>query len=342
MGRGYYMIRSVHADERDFEIFLESSVVAVGWSDIPFAEYHSDMRALRALITQKYYAGKNISPTIQGKKLNEAVRLCGIRRGDYILVPYHQQVLLAVALGELLYSERDREHDLANQQKVAYQRAAEGWKTVPKGRLSEPLQRRLRVRGATVSDLGEFRGEIEMLFGEDSPSARREEQGGDDALVEAFKADLLQNIDGAAGSHPGGMALERLVRELLTCEGYTAELCGERRFPRGGDADIIASRIDPFSEQKVLVQVNHRGGVSEESELQQLLEVFQETDTYDDYAPVFITTAALSEATQELGALRGVTLMDGPELADWIFTHLDSLSEDAWARLGISSAPSLR
>ena len=88
------------------------------------------------------------------KKLNEVKRFKLIKDGDYILVPYYNYVVIAEATGEEKYSDEDKSQDLSNQKIVRYRLVDDNERLmIPRNELSEGLQRRIRVRGSTVSNL---------------------------------------------------------------------------------------------------------------------------------------------------------------------------------------------
>ena len=88
------------------------------------------------------------------KKLNEVKRFKLIKDGDYILVPYYNYVVIAEATSEEKYSDEDKSQDLSNQKIVRYRLVDDNERLmIPRNELSEGLQRRIRVRGSTVSNL---------------------------------------------------------------------------------------------------------------------------------------------------------------------------------------------
>ena len=81
------------------------------------------------------------------------------------MVPYYNCVVIAEATSEEKYSDEDKSQDLSNQKIVRYRLVDDNERLmIPRNELSEGLQRRIRVRGSTVSNLCEFSEEIEELL----------------------------------------------------------------------------------------------------------------------------------------------------------------------------------
>ncbi len=98
------------------------------------------------------------------KKLNEVKRFKNLQEGDIVIVPFYSSVVLAIVGKEDIYSEKAYERSLANQRKVEYCLEDGKLMLISRKELSEGLQRRLRVRGSSVSDLFEFADELESIF----------------------------------------------------------------------------------------------------------------------------------------------------------------------------------
>lgn len=341
--RNYYMVRAMNSTEQDFNIFTKKEIVAVGWSDIEFTQYKNNGERLKTEVTSRYYSDAYIAAQVIGRNLAQIRRFCEIKTNDFIIIPYRNKILLAVATGQQFYSEEDRFADLANQQKVSYQKSSsDELKVVPRNSLSEALQRRLRVRGSIVSDLWEFAGEIENLFAKDAYSYKDDFLEKEQELLAKSKTLLLNNIRiGQTNLQTGGMGLEHLVCELLECEGYEASVCSKKRFPGWADADVEATKDDRFTgTQKILIQVKHHQGISDDHGLNQLLEI-QKLDEYNTNKLVFITTAEIDSSVEEKAGRADIFTMDGSGLIDWIFDNIDNLKEETKQKLRISVIPQI-
>ncbi len=340
--RRYYMVRAMKSTERDFAIFFNNSVVAVGWSKLDFSEYPvSETHRLREKVKNEYYCDDNIFPPYVSKKLNEVVMFHRMNDDDRIIVPYNSYIILGIVQSERIYDGSADDADLCNQRKVQFFKQSDGQlKTIPRDDLSEGLQRRLRVRGRTISDLEEFRGEIDTLFSvEEIPAWELQQHELRERIINEQKNGLLKILQGG-NTHlrAGGEGLEELVKELFECEGYNAEKLAKNRFPQGADADVLAVRSDRFHESKVLVQVKHHSGYTGEEGLKQL-EAIRKLDEYDGEKLVLITSGGISEEVKDYATERDIAVFDGEKLVDWIFDNLEKLKADTKRRLCIDNLP---
>lgn len=335
------MIRAMHSSGKDFEIFFDNSVVAVGWSEIDFSEFDKDgIEHLLGSVEEEYYGSEDILPQVVGRQLNQVRRFHNIKPGDYIVIPFYNSIRLAVAEDKILYDESSYDNDLANQRKVSYQYSGNTYKTIPRDVLSEALQRRLRVRGSTVSDLYEFKDEIEKLFSQDSYSWTSDFEDKENTLKATLKTKLIQKIrSGKTNLKTGGLGLEHLVKELFICEGYKTEVLAKTTF-QFGDADVLAVKSDKFQETKILVQVKHHDGYTGDWGLKQLSEI-KSSEEYKDHKFVLVTSAEISTEVKKTAEDLDIATMDGNELAEWMIENLTSLSVETKIKLGLSSIPQI-
>ena len=337
----YYLVRAMSQSEKDFSVFFGKEVVAVGWSDVRFCNFHSAEDIINEVRENNDEAYSQAAPQYVSKKMNEIRRFFGMRTGDRIVVSYWGSIRLAtVADDELLYNDKEYDTDLANQRRVKYVLGDDGFLTLPRNQLSEGLSRRLRVRGTGVGDLTEFGEEIEGLFrGESGWSSRLQTKI--DKLSADFKRQLLDNIrNGKTNLETGGYGLEKLVRELLEIEGYQARILPKTAFPGFADADIDASKADRITEVKLLVQVKHHSGESDSWGVTQLREVAQQRE-YEDHKLVLVTTGDVSQDLTDECEKRDIVLINGKELAAWIYDLVGKVNADTRTKLGISDVPTL-
>ena len=341
MSKGYYLIRAMSQSQDDFDIFFNKNVVAVGWSDVNFCEY-DDVELLVNDVYAEYYKDDKSAPQVIGKKRNEVRRFKEIKQGDRLVIPSWGSICLAEAEADEFYSTQDSKCDLANQRKVAYHRDQNGNIIyIPRVNLSEGLQRRLRVRGTTISDLWEFIDEIDSLFKGQDFNSRYNKSSRD--AIDNFKNNLLENIQsGKTNLDAGGYGLEKLVQELLEIEGFKAEIQPKQRFPGFADADIEANKEDFLSEHKLLVQVKHHSGITGTWGAEQLVEILKlKSDLFSEYRLVLITSAIPSKDLMKICEMNDIVLVSGNDLSEWIFKSLRKLKNDTKKKLGISDVPTL-
>lgn len=340
--RNYYMVRAMHSSESDFRVFFDQSVVAVGWSEIDFTEYDNNNDIAEAVreLYKKYHPGT--APQVVGKKVNEVVRFRNIKKGDIIIVPYNNCIRIAISNGIYRYSVESKKNDLANQLSVTYLSNENGLVTIPRYELFEDLQRRLRVRGSTVSDLYEFGTEIEKILSCKNYTYDEHFEQNLKAKENEFKQQLLYNIrTGNTNLKTGSIGLENLVKELFECEGYTARICGKRETQGKGDIDVEATKADKFSELKIVSQIKHHNGITDNWGLNQL-EIVQKSNKYDNGTIyLFITSADLEKSTIDEAENHNIQVMTGNRLVEWIFENIEKLSPKTLRTLGISKLPQL-
>lgn len=331
------MVRAMNSQVKDFKEFFENKVIAVGWSDVDFTKTAGN--ELKAKIKEVYYTSKPWHPPLVGKKLNEVHRFNGINNGDYIIIPYWNSIRLAIATDKHIYNKLACHLDLANQIRVNYLLKENGFKTIPRKYLSEGLQRRLRVRGSTVSDLNEFKEEINQIFDKENYSWTSAHEEKENEMIKLLKKQLLQNIQkGTTNLTTGGIGLEHLVKELFECENYEAKVLAKTTFPEYGDADVLAEKWDKFHEKKILIQVKHHSGYTDSWGLEQL-KAIQKISTYAEHKFILVTSAKISIEVKNEANRFDIITVDGEELTDWIFDNLDNLNIRTKRTLGISSVP---
>lgn len=304
--------------------------VGYGWSQMNFSE-HSSAESLMASFHDR---GIEI-----GRKGNQIRRFFNICADDLIVVPVARAILLARATGEKSFAQ-----DIAygeNRVGVRFLRGEDGTvKRIPRDDLSTALETRLKIRIA-VASLDEFSDELETLYarleagGFSDISGQHEAENGE--AVEAFKKSLLKRIQqGSTFLSGGGNGLEMLVMELLKLEGYDVHRPSKRHYEGIADADIEAYRKDRFNPSKLLIQVKHHKGVTDDHGVRQLAAIDE-----DDAQRWLITTAIVDEGVEALAEKDGIQIMDGDDFADWLFEHCQHLSVATRSRLGLSDAPVL-
>ena len=332
-----YMVRAMDQSDAEYAVFFEQNVVAVGWSEVNFSSYEDIEKLVGAVKTEYYSDGKTASQVV-GKKLNEVRRFKEMRTGGYLVIPYRGAIRLALLREGERYDKAAQALDLCNQRLVDYLKSGQDYLSVPRSNLSEGLQRRLRVRGTTISDLSEFDMEIEQLFKDPNTSWLSQFTKAENKRMVTWQDRLLKNIrNGRTNLKAGGRGLEELIKCLLDLEGYKAQILSKRRFKDLGDADIEANRSDLFGEQRLLVQVKHHSGQSDAWGAQQLAAILEtEKEAFAEHILVLVTTADASSELAQFCQQRDIKLINGVELVKWIYEHIDEVPLECRASLGIS------
>lgn len=158
-----------------------------------------------------------------------------------------------------------------------------------------------------------------------------------------FRKQLLQNIqDGHTYLDTGGQGLEKLVAELLKCEGYDEAEVFSEEFDGVADADVRAVRADRFGEQKLLVQVKHHWGSSGNHGIDQLIAIPEQApERYEDHKLVLVTTGSVEDETQNRADEHDIDILESDDFADWLLDHIEHVDTEMRHRLGISDLPQL-
>lgn len=338
----YFMVRPINNSEKCVTNFTNNSIVAVGWSDINFSEQNSSKE-----IFNKLPYLKDMAPQAAGRHRSQIDRFLNIRENDRILVPHWDSICLALARNQRKYNESTYEIDQSNELFVEYLKDSKGEiLSIPRDSISEGLQRRIRVRGMTISDLNEFYLEIENLF--EVAKKEKTAYSWKDGIEEircgrekTFKASLLKNIQsGNTNLKTGGIGLERLILELIESEGYKAYILGKQTFPSFADADVVAVKADRFVESKLLFQVKHHSGISDSWGIEQLLEIKKQLpEIYKSHKLVFVTSADVGSTLIEKAENNDVVVLNGIDLVDWIYDSLKKISNETKYKLGIIEFP---
>ena len=316
--------------------------VGHGW-DIHFNEFES----AQAII-------QHIGPHI-GRRANQIARFKSIKRGDIIVVPVANGVVLGEALGVEHFEESEKMMHCANQQEVQFLDSLGKLRAIPRTILPGRIQSRLKVRSSVI-DLAEFKSEfsgyLEKFRTGQAIDAKPDFDAQVNSLKETLKADLLKNIcSGKTRLQAGGKGLEKLVAELLKIDGFKVIPLSTRVFPGShADADIEATKdvmlgtSIELTSNKYLIQTKHHYGNSPTHGIEQLIEIKNTQkgrSIYADHELIFITTGTVSEDTANLGESNDISIMDGEDLVDWILKSSGQLKDATKAELGIVDLPHL-
>ncbi|HPF91404.1 MAG TPA: hypothetical protein PLL57_12155, partial [Flavobacteriales bacterium] len=214
-----WMVRAMASQEADFKVFFDGSVVALGWSRVNFMDYIGRTEELIERVTKEYeYDAPDLWAPSVGRQLNQIRRFMSFTTGDRVVVPYYGGVCLATVAGPRRYDKAAGATDLCNQILVAYQMDSRTGqpRVIPRNSLSEALQRRLRVRGSTLSDLSEFDEEVDRMFHDKHYSWTSQQAKREESVRQQFRDELLGRMQaGSTNLQTGGIGLEHLVKELF-------------------------------------------------------------------------------------------------------------------------------
>lgn len=338
----YYMVRAQGQTKEVFEYLFSRNVVAVGWSDFDFSS-HSDVEQL---VSEYRNTAPAYRPALLTKYCNEIRRFMALRRDDHVLVPVYESIALAVVEGTKLYDRSVAETlDLSNQVRVVFERTSHGQiAKIPRTQLSNGLQTRLRAPGTTIIDLQEWAAELEALFAQGTSfDYSTSFQDFENAAFVSMRNTLLSSIrNRSTRLQAGGQGLERLVAELLEADGYKADVLPKNLLGgASGDVDIRATRADRFSQTRLMVQVKHHEGETDQFAAEQLIKARASTPEFQDFTAIVITSAQASAQLRKACDENEIIVIDGDGLVSWIIDDLDKLSVGTKQNLGISKVPQL-
>ncbi|WP_257972653.1 restriction endonuclease, partial [Vibrio parahaemolyticus] len=308
---------------------ISKNLAGYGWDCIEMSSF-SDFEDL-----MKYVEDEQINI---GRQRNQISRFFHAKPGDIVVVPVHRAIVIGIVRGGKSYDENGGYG--ANRINVDYFKNEHGEPIkIPRAKLSQRLESRLKIR-MTIASLNEFADEIEgyvtQLKDNNQVCFDSIFQQKKDRQVADFKETLLSRLrNGSTTLASGGYGLERLVKELMELEGYSAHIAAKNKTSDISDVDIEASRTDPVSSNRVFIQVKHHRGETSGWGIRQLAAI-EEDEHVDKW---LITTANVADETLELAKKENVSVMDGSKLVDWIYDRIDELSPSSKEQLGIGILP---
>lgn len=315
---------------------IEKDYIGYGWAKVDFSICDNVTHVIEK-INHNYTDGI-------GRHSNSVKRFFNLSKGDIVIVPLSKAIAIGVVSGEKSFDISLANKKSCNLISVNFFRTADGHVLrIPRKSVTNGLESRLKARKSNTSLL-EFKDEINRIVSAiKSKGAYKQETYILEKIAEAenvFKQNLLMSIkQGNTWLSAGGLGLEQLVKELITIEGYTASIQAKNQTSDISDIDILAHRVDRFSESNLMIQVKHHSNTSSNHGLKQLI-AFNEFED-NNYQKWFITTAEVSEETLYLAQQNNIKVMVGWEFVDWIYENIDSLSQATKHLLGIIETPIL-
>ena len=300
-----------------------------GWKYIDFSSYES----LDELMKSASAKGMNF-----GRKIKQVARFYNATEGDIVVAPAKRSIYLGIVTQGKSFNA-DGGYG-ANRINVRYFQNKDGKPLrIPRTELSQGLQSRLKIRMSNTY-LNEFSDEInshiKKIKAGKSVRSDIEYLEHEEALIETFKEQLLKKIrNGSTNLEGGGYGLEKLVKELMEIEGYEANIEAKNKTSDISDVDVIATRTDRFSSNRVFIQVKHHNGFTNDMGIKQLIEI--EDDEHVD--KWLITSGKVLKAVQEQADAADISVMEGDKLVEWIYECLDKLSNKTKQSLRIGILP---
>ncbi|MEE9903739.1 MAG: restriction endonuclease [Acinetobacter haemolyticus] len=315
---------------------IDKDYAGYGWAKVDFSKYEIASDVI-AKINEEYVDGI-------GRHSNSIKRFFNLAAGDIVVVPLSKAIAIGIVNGKKTFDQNLAKAKACNLISVNFFRTNNGHiLRIPRKSLTQGLESRLKVRKSNTN-LSDFKDEITRIVDSiESNGAYKQETYLLEKISEAeqkFKTDLHASItSGTTWLSAGGTGLEQLVKELLVIEGYTAMIQPKNQSSDISDIDIIANRIDRFSESNLLIQVKHHSNISGSHGLKQLIAF----DDFEDieYQKWFITTADMTDSSLELASQNDIRVMVGSDFVDWIYENIPALSYGTKQQLGIIEIPLL-
>ncbi|MFM6905989.1 MAG: restriction endonuclease [Acinetobacter tjernbergiae] len=315
---------------------LEQDYIGYGWTKVDFSKYENATDVI-AKINEEYTNGI-------GRHSNSIKRFFNLVSGDIIVVPLSKAIAIGIVNGKKSFDQDLGKVKACNLISVNFFRTNDGHiLRIPRKSLTQGFESRLKIRKSNTN-LNDFKEEITRIINSiESNGAYKQETYLLEKISEAeqkFKKDLLASItSGTTWLSAGGNGLEQLVKELLIIEGYTAAIQPKNQSSGISDVDIIANRIDRFSESNLLIQVKHHSNISGSHGLKQLIAF----DDFEDmeYQKWFITTADMTDSSMSFASQNNIRVMVGSDFVDWVYENISDLSYGTKQQLGIIEIPLL-
>ncbi|OUY07776.1 restriction endonuclease [Acinetobacter populi] len=318
-------------------VAINKGYIGYGRARVNFSTYQSVTDIVQA-INEKYENGI-------GRNTNNISRFFNLQKGDVVVVPLSKAITIGIVEGEKSFDLNLAKDKACNLIAVNFFRTVDGHiLRIPRKDLSQGLESRLKSR-TTISNLNIYKDEIHRIIDSiESQGAYKQDTYLLEQIAESeinFKNNLLSAItSGKTWLSAGGNGLEHLVKELLEAEGYNAKIQAKNQSSDIADVDIVAQKIDRFSESYLEVQVKHHHHISGKHGLEQLI-AYETHDSENEHLKLFITTANLSESNKEYATANNIRYMTGDELVDWIYDQLPKLSFKTKQLLGIIEIPTV-
>lgn len=319
---------------------INKNQIGYGWENIDFSSYETDKELIEKGFKKQGY---NL-----GRKTKQIKRYFNLKENDIVIVPVSGAIAIAIVEGTKSYLKNPLEKYSNNRIKVKYLSSSDKNIFIPRKSLTTALQSRLKIR-MSIANLNEFRDEINQHIasldkGEIHTWAKEVEQKESEA-INLFKVKLLKRLkDGKnIGLSSGGYGLEKLVKELLTINGYQARISAKNATSGIEDIDVIATKSNELTSdvEALFIQVKHHNGRTSDWGIKQLIAYDVSEEDYAYFRKILITTGEVNDTDKQLAQDNEIIIIEGRILIDWIYNNIENLETNTKVSLGITSRPTL-
>ena len=298
---------------RDDQLFLDQSVIAIGWREMGnLAEIKADREAFRVHFTERFPNAKKGSIATSSGML---YRFCHeVQVGDYIVFPSKSDRKINLGIVESDYFYEPDAKQYVQQRKVKWlnhlPRTA-----FTQGALYEVGSALTFFQVKNYADeylaaIYKKHGTISSLNNEedDSVGATAED------IIETTKDYILKELS----RQFKGYDLEEFVADLLQAMGYRTTIS-----PHGGDSGIDITAYKDELPPRILVQVKSQDSDIKETTIQSLKGAMREGD-YGLFVTLSNYTKKAQKYLDNTPIIRGI---NGTELVELVLKYYESLSE---------------
>ena len=298
---------------RDDQLFLDQSVIAIGWREMGnLAEINADREAFRVHFTERFPNAKKGSIATSSGML---YRFCHeVQVGDYIVFPSKSDRKINLGIVESDYFYEPDAKQYVQQRKVKWlnhlPRTA-----FTQGALYEVGSALTFFQVKNYADeylaaIYKKHGTISSLNNEedDSVGATAED------IIETTKDYILKELS----RQFKGYDLEEFVADLLQAMGYRTTIS-----PHGGDSGIDITAYKDELPPRILVQVKSQDSDIKETTIQSLKGAMREGD-YGLFVTLSNYTKKAQKYLDNTPIIRGI---NGTELVELVLKYYESLSE---------------
>ena len=298
---------------RDDQLFLDQSVIAIGWREMGnLAEIKADREAFRVHFTERFPNAKKGSIATSSGML---YRFCHeVQVGDYIVFPSKSDRKINLGIVESDYFYEPDAKQYVQQRKVKWlnhlPRTA-----FTQGALYEVGSALTFFQVKNYADeylaaIYKKHGTISSLNNEedDSVGATAED------IIETTKDYILKELS----RQFKGYDLEEFVADLLQAMGYRTTIS-----PHGGDSGIDITAYKDELPPRILVQVKSQDSDIKETMIQSLKGAMREGD-YGLFVTLSNYTKKAQKYLDNTPIIRGI---NGTELVELVLKYYESLSE---------------
>ena len=298
---------------RDDQLFLDQSVIAIGWREMGnLAEIKADREAFRVHFTERFPNAKKGSIATSSGML---YRFCHeVQVGDYIVFPSKSDRKINLGIVESDYFYEPDAKQYVQQRKVKWlnhlPRTA-----FTQGALYEVGSALTFFQVKNYADeylaaIHKKHGTVSSLNNEedDSVGATAED------IIETTKDYILKELS----RQFKGYDLEEFVADLLQAMGYRTTIS-----PHGGDSGIDITAYKDELPPRILVQVKSQDSDIKETTIQSLKGAMREGD-YGLFVTLSNYTQKAQKYLENTPIIRGI---NGAELVELVLKYYESLSE---------------